>query len=64
MFSGARGDNLQPMHTPSNIPLQYIHTDIPEGLTIREWRRARRSRETRSRLDRVLGLHGLSSRMS
>jgi hypothetical protein len=52
------------MTTPITIPLQYIQTDIPEGLTIREWRRSRAQRDTRSRLDRIFGLHGLSSRMS
>jgi hypothetical protein len=52
------------MTTPINIPLQYIQTDIPEGMTIREWRRSRARRDPRSRFDRVFGLHGLSSRMS
>jgi hypothetical protein len=44
------------------IPLQYIQTDIPAGLTIRDWRRAHRPQEKRSRLQRVFGLPAASSR--
>jgi hypothetical protein len=43
------------MTTTPLIPLQYIQTDIPAGLTIRDWRRARPQRK-RSRLQRVFGL--------
>jgi hypothetical protein len=45
------------MTTP--IPLQYIHTDIPQGMTIRDWRHARRPPQKRSRLGRVFGPRGL-----
>jgi hypothetical protein len=37
---------------------------IPAGITTRDWRRSPRPQETRSRLDRVIGLHGLSARIS
>ena len=36
----------------------YIETDIPEGMTIREWRRNRAPRYKRSLLQRLLGLPG------
>ena len=49
------------MTTTPLIPLQYIQTDIPAGLTIRDWRRAR-PQEKRTRLQRVFGLPTTSSR--
>jgi hypothetical protein len=49
------------MTTTPLIPLQYIQTDIPAGVTIRDWRRAR-PQEKRSRIQRLFGLPAASSR--
>ena len=43
------------MTTAIDIPLEYIHTDIPAGMTIRDWRRSRRPQQKRSRLARLFG---------
>jgi hypothetical protein len=51
------------MTSSIDIPLEYIHTDIPAGMTIRDWRRSRRPPETRSRLARLLRGHAWSSRL-
>ena len=56
MFARASGGTLAHMPTTRiAIPLEYIQTDIPEGLAIRDWRRARAQERTRSRLARLFG---------
>jgi hypothetical protein len=42
-------------HYPAFI---YVDTDIPVGMTIREWRRTRAPRYQRSLLDRLFRLPG------
>jgi len=42
-------------HSPAFI---YVDTDIPAGMTIREWRRSRAPRYRRSLLDRLFRLPG------
>jgi hypothetical protein len=42
-------------HIPAFI---YVDTDIPAGMTIREWRRSRTPRYRRSLLDRLFRLPG------
>jgi hypothetical protein len=45
------------MINPHNPAFIYVDTDIPAGMTIREWRRSR-TRYRRSLLDRLFRLPG------
>jgi hypothetical protein len=46
------------MTTIPHPAFMYVETDIPVGMTIREWRSTRAPRYKRSLLDRLLGLPG------
>jgi hypothetical protein len=46
------------MISPPNTAFMYVETDIPVGMTIRDWRRARAPRYKRSLLDRLFRLPG------
>jgi hypothetical protein len=50
MRRGARGGKLRTMPHSTDIPLEYVECDLPDGMTLVEWRRtkvaaARSSRE-------------------
>jgi hypothetical protein len=46
------------MTSPPNTAFMYVSSDIPAGMTIRDWRRSRGARFERSLLDRLLHLPG------
>jgi len=46
------------MTTTPQPAFLYVETDIPAGMTIREWRRTHARRYKRSLLQRLLGLPG------
>jgi hypothetical protein len=46
------------MTTAPDLAFMYVETDIPAGMTIRDWRRTRAPRVKRSLLDRLFGLPG------
>jgi hypothetical protein len=58
MFGRRFGESLRHMITPPNTAFMYVETDIPAGMTIRDWRRARAPRYKRSLLDRLFRLPG------
>ena len=52
------GESLRHMLNRPNTAFLYVETDIPAGMTIRDWRHARSRRYKRSLLDRLLRLPG------
>jgi hypothetical protein len=58
MSGGRFGESLRHMLTPPNTAFMYVETDIPAGMTIRDWRRARAPRYKRSLLDWLFRLPG------
>jgi hypothetical protein len=58
MFGRRFGESLRHMITPPNTAFMYVETDIPAGMTIRDWRRARAPRYRCSLLDRLFRLPG------
>jgi hypothetical protein len=52
------GESLLHMLIPPHTHFMYIETDIPAGMTIRDWRRTRAPRYKRSLRDRIFRLPG------
>ena len=58
MSGGRFGESLRHMLTRPNTAFLYVETDIPAGMTIHDWRRARAPQFKRSLLDRLFRLPG------
>jgi hypothetical protein len=58
MSDGRLGESLRHMLTRPNTAFLYVETDIPAGMTIHDWRRARTPRFKRTLLDRLFRLPG------
>ena len=58
MFGGRLGESLRHMLNRPNTAFLYVETDIPAGMTIRDWRHTRAPRYKRSLLDRLFFLPG------
>jgi hypothetical protein len=58
VFDRRIGESLRHMITPPHTHFMYIEADIPAGMTLRDWRRARAPRYKRSLRDRLFRLPG------
>jgi hypothetical protein len=58
MSGGRCGESLSHMITTPNTAFLYVETDIPAGMTLRDWRRSRAPRYKRSLLDWLFRLPG------